>query len=245
MPKRKFSRKKVGFRRRFRRKRRVVGSRWKQRKVARGQRVGTTIIRQPSGLPDRLFVKLRLHVDLLFANTSGGYSSFQVATNSAFDPMQASGTQQGYLFDQWATLYGRYRVHGFYYRLEPNFGALGITSTSVKECTCVPSLQSTAFSSARQAAEQPRARTFRWQVNAGRAPTLKGFFRMHPIAGITKKQYKDDPQFQALVSADPSTMIYFHIGTSDPVTTDNTQTTCGARFTQYVEFYQRAIPSVS
>jgi len=229
----------------LKRGKRLVPFRKRQRQVSRGQRLSTTIMRQPTGLADRVFVKLRLHVDLLFTNTAGAYASFQIAANSAFDPMQATGTQQGYLFDQYATIYTRYRVHGFGYNVQPAFAIQGISSTSVREITVVPSMQGTAFSNARQASEQPRAKSNRWQVNSGRAPTMKGYFKMHPIMGRTKTSYAVDPDNAALVTSDPINIIYFHIGTSDPVATSDVQTSVQLICWQYVEFFQRQIPASS
>lgn len=243
-----FRRKRFGTRRKKAlrpRRRRMVRRRKVQRQIQGGKRLGTTIIRQPTGLADRVFVKLVSHVDLVFTNTGGAYSSFQIAVNSAFDPYQSTGAQQGYTYDQWATLYTRYRVHGFRYLIMPSFGATGITSTSVAELTVVPSNQASAFSSARLAAEQPRAKTVRWQVNSGRAPWLKGFFKPHVIIGATKQKYNSDPAHSAVVTADPTFMTYLHIGTSDPVLSADRQTTAMLKFVQYVEFFERKIVAVS
>lgn len=227
------------------RRRRMVRRRKIYRQIQSGKRLGTTLVRQPTGLPDRIFVKLVSHVDLVFTNTAGAYSSFRIAINSAYDPYQSTGTQQGYLFDQWATLYGAYRVHGFKYLIMPSFGATGITSTSVAEITVVPSSQSSAFSSARLAAEQPRAKTVRWQVNSGRGPVLRGFVKPSVIFGVPRVNYTPNPNFYAAVGADPVSMCYLHIGTSDPVLTADRQTTAMMKFVQYVEFFDRKVPAVS
>lgn len=245
MPKRRRSFKRTRRVGRSFKRRRMVRKRIGQRKVSRGQRLSTSLIRQPTGLPDRVFVKLKLHVDVVWNNTAGAYSEFQIYANSAFDPLGSTGTSQGYMWDQWAGMYIRYRVHGFGYRINPSFGATGITSTSVSELSICPSRLTTAFSTARQIAEQPRARTIRWQVNSGRAPTLKGFFRIHPILGITKAQHKADPQYQALTTADPATLCVFHMGTVDPVLGADRQNTAQCFFTQYVEFFDRAIVSTT
>lgn len=127
----------------------------------------------------------------------------------------------------------------------PSFGATGITSTSVAEITVVPSSQSSAFSSARLAAEQPRAKTVRWQVNSGRGPVLRGFVKPSVIFGVPRVNYTPNPNFYAAVGADPVSMCYLHIGTSDPVLTADRQTTAMMKFVQYVEFFDRKVPAVS
>jgi len=165
--------------------------------------------------------------------------------NSAFDPFGASGAVQGYLYDQWATLYQNYRVHGFYYKVMPTFGSTGISATSVRELIITPSLSSAAFATPRESIEQPRSRSMRWQANSGRAPTMKGYMGMAPLFGIPKKTYNQESSTAAVTTSNPASLAFLHISTYDPVGSADVTTNCGIWITQYVEFFQRAIPSPS
>lgn len=235
-------------RKKFARRKRRIGRKTKRmgKRRVRGKNGFTSLtLRNPSGLPDRIFVKLKLHLDVTWTNTGGAMASAIFSVNSAFDPTLAIGTNQGYLFDQWAALYDRYRVHALQYRVMPSFGALGITSTSVRELIVVETDLGTAFGSARLAIEQPRSQTNRFQVNAGHPQTIKGIARPNNLLGVTKKRYNVDDIYQAAVTTNPGTQCYLHVNTYDPVGVADVSTTAGVYLLQYVEFFDRSIPAVS
>lgn len=209
------------------------------------RRLTTSVIRNPTGLADRVFVKLQSRVGFSFTNTSGGYTSVICQANSAFDPFGSSSTAQPYLFDQWAGLYDEYRVHGFAWKVHPTMGATGIISTSNRECMVIPTRQSSAFGSALLAREQPRAQFNIFQVNSGKWATLEGYATCHTILGQSKVAFEGDAGTSAAVTADPDVKVYLHIATQDPHESTTVNTFAVVELIQYVEFFGRAIAAVS
>lgn len=210
----------------------------------------TSVIRAPSGVADRTFVKLKLHIDVTYTNTGGAPASAIFKANSAFDPTGTVGATQPYMYDQWATLYAKYRVHGIGWRCQPSIGSTGVTSTSVRELIVCPTRQAGAFATTSLMAQQAGAKSHRWQINgSGSDNTInsqtEGYFQMAAIAGMTKSIYASDDTVSALVSADPALLIYLHFTTYDPVGVADVTTTAAIDIVQYIEFFERAIPAVS
>lgn len=84
------------------------GRTYKPRRKYGGRGPSTTVIRGPSGIPDRMFVKLRHAATGSFAATTS--LDYEVISGNN---MTSSGmTGQPYLFDQWMALYNRYLVYG-------------------------------------------------------------------------------------------------------------------------------------
>lgn len=68
------------------------------------------VIRAPSGLPDKMYLKLRHSgTDLLSATTSMDY---QIINANNMTSTGFAGGGQPYLFDEWMSLYSRYLVFG-------------------------------------------------------------------------------------------------------------------------------------
>lgn len=105
MPRRRYYRRR---RPRYRR-RRYFG----KRKRNYRKRTTTNIVRSPSFIPDRIFVKLNWAVDAFHLVNASPNGELILRGNSPFDPEFATGPGQtsalGY--DQWAQMYSKYRVH--------------------------------------------------------------------------------------------------------------------------------------
>ncbi len=103
MPAFMYSRRRSTRRLRYRKKRPYVRRRSFRRK------------RQPSGLPDSIFVTLK-YCDAI-AITSGSTNLHQFRANSCFDPDLTAAGHQPYLFDQYSAFYSRYMVYGCRYEV--------------------------------------------------------------------------------------------------------------------------------
>lgn len=205
---------------------------------------GLSTRRVGSTLPDRLFVKLKMQYDVSVTSTAGAYNTQIVAINSAYDPLQASGNAEPYMYTQYVALYERYRVAGLYYNIQPHMGVTGLVSSSARVSVVIPTTSSSAFS-ALVAREQPGAVCSKMVVNAGSPPDLTGYIAMHKLFGITKQRYQQDDLFSATTGANPSLIAYLHIGAFDPTVATTVTTEFSVQLTFYTEFYQRAKPAVS
>lgn len=232
------------FHRRKRFTRRPKIALWKRKYGPANRKLTTTLIRQPSGLADRTYVKLRLNIDLAQTNTAGLMSTLIIKTNDLFDCMGSAGSLQPYLFDQWSTLYSNYIVHGFKWRIQSFFGATGISSTSVRRVTVTPTNSSSAHSNIENALNQPYAKSNTFQVNAGNSRMLKGYFKIPHLLGLSKAQYLTAPySFGAQVGSSPSSPTYIHFITDWPFTNATDVTTNSTIYlTFYAMFFNRTIP---
>lgn len=233
-------RRKKGRKRKPHKTRRVA-----QRRLRRPNGLSTLALSSPTGMPDRIFVKLRLKIDVAFTNTAGGTASAVFIANSGFDPTLSISAGQPYLWDQWSALYNQYRVHKMGYRIEPTISSTNVTTTSVREVTVLPSTSATAFTDHLLINTQPYAKSRRWQIGCGRAPTLKGVLRIPHLLGVTKERYRVDNVFTTTVTASPNTQLYFHVYTYDPVGVVDVNTNAGIWLTFHVEFFDRARSAVS
>jgi len=237
-------RKRTGrFRRRAPLRKRV--GKGKGRRFHKARKVLTQqIIRQPTGLPDRTKVKLKLQFDVAMSNTSGGYQSTPISINDLFDPTGALGSIQPYLFDQWAALYHNYLVTGCKIRVDPAMGATGITSTSVRRYSITWSRES-SLTSMSVAQVQPYTATTDLVVNL-HTRALKGYMPINKLLGMTKQQYMSEPAiFGANVGNSPTRLVYCHVGSIDPYAGTTCVSNAKIMLTFYVWFYDRKAPSES
>lgn len=202
-------------------------------------------ITAPTGAPDKLYVKLRAVTTATATNTGGGASTLILIVNNMFDYMGAAGSQQPYLFDQWAAMYDNYRVHGVKYKVTPSFGPTGITSTATREIIVIPSRQGSAFASSQEAREQPRATRSTGQINCGQWAKVEGYIKCHAVLGVSKTEYNDTSQYSSTTSAGPGVSAYLHIMTFDPFGSQDVNTNLEVELTFFAEFFSRKTAAIS
>jgi len=216
------------------------------RKDSKRASLKSSILRAPSAAPDRVFIPVITELDVNTTNTSGAYNGFIMKLNSVVDPSGSLGSSQPYFFDQWATMYRRYRVHAVRIQVQAFIGATGVASTSLRQLICFPTLSSSALASSQLAMEQPRCQTKIWQINGGGSEDMIQHYVACPaIAGVSKETYRTGGEFAALINADPSFLIYYHVYTADPIGSSDVNTVIHVVLKQYVEFYGRAEPALS
>nr|QXP07599.1 MAG: putative capsid protein [Arizlama virus] len=215
-----------------------------RRKLPNRNRLSQVRIRQPSGLPDRTFVKQKLVTGLTYDNTSGGWILASLPINDINDPLGSTGADQPYLYDQWKAFYSRALVHGVKVKTTMTLGSVGISSTSNRELLVVPSPQST-LSTVGLARMQPYLSIRRWMVNAGRPVTVSRYISCSKVLGLTREKYVSDPGYTMQgVDTSPAKLVYLHIGTWDPVNTTTVTTYVLLEMTYYVEYSGRLSPAV-
>lgn len=163
----------------------------------------TTIQRGVGPIASRTITKLKYNCSF---QSSGAVLDYVVNLNSLYDPEDNVLGHQPYGFDQYSTIYNRYRVFATSY-------ILSVTSFDSNQNIVIvcPNNTSTTFTNPTLMAESPRAVTK--QVNGNGTPTyFRGKYSMARLNGQTSTQYKADDRFQALTSSNPSERICLHIG---------------------------------
>lgn len=107
------------------------------------------------------------------------------------------------LFDQWAALYGRYKVHGVKYRILVS----GVNTPS--KVIVVPSNSVTQPVDYSDAAEMPYAKTSFVDAVSKTHTIVKGYIGMRKLYGRKELENKDE----ALVSASPTETAVLNIWT--------------------------------
>jgi len=175
----------------------------------------TVIIRQPTGLPDRLRLKLIYRESLSWSQASGNLADNVYRGNSIFDPDLTGTGGQPFLFDQWATLYGLYTVSGSSIEVVSMNNA-GTAATQRHGIT--PTTTSTVFGTTDQelAEERPYSRVVT-PIAGGDAGAVTGSTRNKhymgtaKINGLPKRNVDTDPNLSSLVSTNPTTQWYWHV----------------------------------
>lgn len=244
MPKRYTPRRKAPFRKKGKRNYRK-GGRKVFKKIKRREKPTSVIIKQPSGLPDRLFVKLKYTEFLTWTQTLGTLSSNIYRGNSLFDPDLTGTGGQPYLFDQWSALYNNYRVHGCKVRFEMTGNGGGVFNCVRMGIT--PSTQSSTFGASGQELiqEQPRSKWRMWNMGAASVGQgiVKHYISTRQAIGLNKAG-ESDQDYQATVTANPAKQWYFHCWCYTP--DGNTiAASSSITLTYFAEFYNRAAPALS
>ncbi len=120
---------------------------------------------------------------------------------SLYDPRGSVGGHQPLYFDQLASIYGRYRVDKVDYvvTLSVNTGNGGVVYTR-------PQPNTTYETAVEALNERPDVRMT--SINVYQPKTIMGSFHPHRILGVTRQKYKDDPNYSAVVTANPNIMAY-------------------------------------
>ncbi len=125
--------------------------------------------------------------------------------NSLFDPDYSGTGTQPVGFDNWALLYGRYRVDAIDYEVcfvPGNATAQLIVAVVQNNLTAISTTDglyagaSNPFGSARLITG--------YTGGYGNTAPIVGHIELHELSGLTKTEYEADDRFQALVSTNPT-----------------------------------------
>lgn len=187
-----------------------------------------------TGFPQRMFVTLP-YVTQQRGN-SGVISQVDQTFNlgSVFDPDFTGTGHQPRGFDEWAAIYGRYRVWGvkayILMRQRAAHGLIGRVILSNSSGTMATTTNLGEFSNATYIG-----------VTSSDAPPLRKRLTIQPwkVLGMTRSQYAANEDVSALVSASPSESAYLHLVGSnvDGVTLADFEYEITLYFT--VEFFDR------
>lgn len=220
-------------RRRYKRKATVTRKRNYPRRIIRAV-----------GVPKQAYAKLRYmnFTEFNLAAGAANYTKFRL--NSLFDPEVALGGGQPYYHDQWSALFARYRVYGC--KVEVTLSCSS-SSTNLFHPTVV--LLSFADSTplwSNQITASCSKRAIRRQLIPGQqVVTLKKYYDLAAVAGVSKWEYNNVEVFQALCTADPARTIQCEINFENNDGTATLTVTQTTRLTYYVKYFDTTEPTAS
>jgi hypothetical protein len=170
------------------------------------------VIRQPSGVADRLFVKLRYREQVNFTQTLGSLAENIYRGNSLFDPDLTGTGGQPLGFDQWAAFYGSYTVLGSAVEIESMMN--GSPPLNARHGV-FPSVSSASLGTTdhERAEEQPYAITRSLHMgNTGVGQgMLKAYMSTAKIWGVVRPAVQIEDGFSATVGSNPTDAWYWHV----------------------------------
>lgn len=165
--------------------------RGRKRKTRRNKRfskkkpVKSVIIRSPSIIPDRLFVKLKYFRESLLAMNSAANSQVFWRGNGAYDPEGGLGGHSPMGYDQWAQLYQNYRVHKSFIKIR-----LARTSESI-HMSLTPSTISSIPLNTYTAKEMPYTKYTTVSTSLALRPLVSSSMMSKKIFGVKSISYED------------------------------------------------------
>lgn len=162
-----------------------------------------------------------------------GMEDYQFNLNSIYDPNLSGSGHQPLGHDQYATLFGRYRV----YKVKAvcrwtQAGTAGST------CALVGSNVSTPITAISDAMEQPYSAAKAFSATGG-VTTISKTFNLAKITGRPSYAYRADDRYQAQFGASPGENIILHVCTGDMNVAATFQYSFSIKLLYYVELFDR------
>jgi len=208
----------------------------------RYQRVSKKVF---SGIPDRIFTKMTYAMrseDGPVVVPVGTAQCLCMIRNSCNSPQRipASGGHQPLWFDQWFPhVYNKYRVYGVKYDVTVN----NIQLNQSWNAFVAPQDGDFTETNVNTLLEQ---RNVHRKVGGGTGtPTqevrLKGYWSVPKTVGVSKSQVKNSEGWGAVYNADPANLVYLAVYAGHNYWNNSAYFDYTAKFTYYVECYDRAI----
>lgn len=193
---------------------------------------------------DRIFTKLK-YAESYGVTTGIAGVKIKAATykTSIFDPNAEMGGHQPMWRDQYAGIYGSYRVRGIKYRVTAALSAnvntnwwLGVRAFN-SATDPDPNIQQ--WIERRDAIVKQGNGSF---GNSGML-SLKGYLNVAKTRGVSRREVAIDNRYAAVMGSDPELMSFLHVGVQS--ITDNTVIYLTFRLTYYVEMFDLLTPGQS
>ena len=210
-----------------------LGRRRYRRRFRRNMRVKKTI------LPRRLFTKLKYVTANIGQTTTTALAIHQFAANGLYDPDLSGTGHQPYGFDQLASIYNDYRVHGCQIKLT---GRMLTSSTS--GVVMIGFNGSPAYPTALGQAMESVKNKYRI-VNFQDIFHLSKYAKINNIFGKSNAVIRADPNYAAGYGANPATLAYGYIGWQNFDEATSTGWNFNVEITYFCEFNDLKIMSQS
>lgn len=216
-----------------------------RRKVPRRGKSSAAIVRQPSGLADRLYVKLRLVFQFSSTGTAGQNTFFILLGNGMFDPLGVAGSTRPYLFDQWAQFYQNYKVFASKVRVRATCNG-GSNASSMFSIFPSNKLQAWGTTDQLIMETMPYCRTQAFRMGAVGAGNceMKHYMSTAKIFGEKKNIVENDENYWGTQGSDPAAPWYWYLMSWDQGGNNNSviaNVTC----TYYCVFSKRDLTAPS
>lgn len=225
------------YRRRRLRPRRKMGS--KRRYV---RHVKRAIPRAP-GPPISVFTKVRYSDRKQVALGASGSYQYYWRLNSVNDCDASGGGGQPLYHDQYSAMYNNYRVYGTKvdYRV---FVTLTGSQYYAPYVCMVPYVVAPGYSTIETAMQAPFS-TWRVAVPGQHVTTLRKYYKMSTIAGISKTAYSSEENYSAVTNQNPLNSVNLQTFITNNDGTASIVLTIEMTMTFYVKYYNRLLPNAS
>ena len=196
-------------------RRRIQAARGTAKAIAAAQ-IATSGSLTMNVLPRRLMRTLRYAETFSLSTGTAGVigTVVTILLNSLFDPNNSGTGHQPYGFDQLASFYQQYVVHGVRFQLITN--TIGGTAEVCVAYQIFPTAGGVSIAgiSTDAATEKSTVSTFTSGSSGNvRARSVRGAIQMHQVFGLTKAQYAaQTDQYGAAVTTNPALGGYLEVG---------------------------------
>lgn len=200
----------------------------------------TGVIRSPTGLPDKMFVKLRYCERISQTHAAGIGAEVYFRGNSLYQPSSVSSARQPYGFDQWFNFYGYYTVYGSKIKVT---NLVTQNSNLPMDCVVVPSRSTSVITAdvSSPVEEMPycKYRQMSAYTNGLNHSIVRNYMSSVKMFGVAPVAVKSEDNYGAAVTANPVDAWYWIVITqpSDEGTAMTSELTVEITF--YAEFNSR------
>lgn len=193
------------------------------------------IIRQPSSVPDRVFLKVRLGLVVRLTSASGPIvSQVGIKANSLNDPQGSSGTAEPLgLQSAWENLYNNYTVLGCKLKIIAAQESAGTLTNTSSTLTVFPATSpTTAVGNDRTMGE--RYAKFDVMSTSLNKARINNYVTTAQYYGVDKQTVLSESSYTGVLgSGDPSALWYFIISFQGTHPTEATTCSLVVQITQY------------
>lgn len=213
----------------------------KKRSAGWSKGPATTTSVKTLAVPDRMLLKLPYYDAKKMSGNTAAYYDWNL--NSIWDPDRSGTGHQPLAFDQWGSLFNRYRVYG----VTARFSATNLGDVPVRIGIIGDNVASGSQYLTDQAKfEQPHMKSFILGNAQGmNTRTFKTFFSCAKIQGSPKARYNADNQFQSTWSNSPQEIICAHVVASSLDQTTALNIMWDVHFIYHIEAFDRYSLSIS
>lgn len=215
--------------------------RYTRRKKVYRRRVVRPYTKVNRGMPERLFTKLRYCENFkVTVGTADALISIRTFQSSLYDPDNSvTGGHQPMWFDQYAAIYGRYRVYGIGYVItaqNQNADQGWFIGVRRDNSYIIGDVIMQAWMERRDT--QVRMGSNRYGNSA--LQRIKGYMSVAKVRGLSHKEVAIDDNYSAFCTANPNLMAYLIVACQSGWA--GTVLDVNVKLTYYCEFFDTVTP---
>lgn len=208
---------------------------YKSKKGKGKYKPSASIVRGISGFPDVMMTKMKY---VSFDTQSSGVGSIDVYTfrgNSVQDPDYTGGGHQPNSFDQYATIYNKYKVMGCKLTIDATNNTDTVGTVVGIQASNSPSFGYTGYP---EPIEQQRCKSTILTGKEGQGNRIR-LSKYYSSKAILGKKNINDEDYGAEVTTNPTDEWYWHVFSQALNQSSSWQVSIMVQLTYYVKFYDR------